>query len=221
MNPTPTERLFAVVAGHGPGATDLVAAALACAGRAHHGDFRKSGDPHVTHPVAVAATVADLGAGPTTIVAALLHDVPGRTTYSIRQLRAEFGDPVGDLLDALVELDSGTFDDLAPVDPRAVALKVACRLHNMQTIGWLEKSAQQRKAHQTRRLVVSMARSLGFAAVAAELDTLATDTLGRPTLPQDAGDFTDLESGAGLRAARARAWRRIADERRWNQDTRA
>jgi (p)ppGpp synthase/HD superfamily hydrolase len=202
MSPTSTERLFEVVADHGPTATDLVARALAVASCAHHGQFRRSGDPYITHPVAVAATVADLGADLTTIVAALLHDVPEDTTYPLDLLRAEFGDPVGELLDAFLLLDSGYYgEDLTGVDPRVMLLKIADRLHNMQTIGFLEKAKQQNKAGQTRKLVVPVARALGFTAVAAELDALAVSTLGDPASRRAAVEPLDQASGAGMRAA--------------------
>lgn len=87
---TTTERIFAVVTTLGPDAVDLATRALRRSSAAHLGQFRRNGDPYVTHPIAVAATVAELGADIDTIAAALLHDVPSDTTTTLDDLRAEF-----------------------------------------------------------------------------------------------------------------------------------
>jgi (p)ppGpp synthase/HD superfamily hydrolase len=178
MSRTPTERLFAVVDDRGPAARAFVVKAHELAGRAHFGQFRRSGDPYITHAVAVAAMVAELGTDLMTITAALLHDVPEDTPYPMERIRSEFGDEVADLLTAFATLDRiETFDELPCVDPRVLTIKIVERLHNMQTIQHLQMSRQQRKADHTRRLVSPLARGMGLTSVADELDALATRTL--------------------------------------------
>lgn len=175
---TMTERIFAVVTTIGPDAVDLATRALRRSSVAHLGQFRRNGDPYVTHPIAVAATVAELGADIDTIAAALLQDLPSDTTTSLDDLRAEFGDPVVDLLDGFGRMDKlHTFDELDGFDRRILLLKVADRLHNMQTIDALATGTQRRKAEQTLQRVAPLARSLGLHTIAIELDSLAGGVL--------------------------------------------
>jgi hypothetical protein len=214
---TPTERLFASVAARGPAAIALVTRAHVVASEAHHGQLRRSGDPYITHPVAVAAIVAELGADLTTVVAALLHDVPDGTDYPVERLQDEFGDPVSDVLATFGAINrSRTFEDLAGTDPRAVLVRVVERLHNMQTIRYLEKSAQQRKALQTRRLVAPLARTLGLPAVATELDALANRTLDAgATGPSPALPTGGVRAARGVLHALTRALLPVPSRDRW------
>ena len=135
--------------------------------------------------MAVALTVAELGADDVTIAVALLH---GERTHSAEQLRSEFGADVSELLtDFLALKHAGSIDDMSGADPRAMVVRVAHRLHNMQTVAWLEKAKQQHKADQTRQLVAPLARALGLTHIAGELDVIATtilDDQAGPAIPE-------------------------------------
>lgn len=96
---TPTAQLLAIVATQGDTAVETATRALAIAATAHLGQLRKSRDPYITHPIAVATCVADLNADVDTIVAALLHDVPFDTDYPFTAIHTEFGDRVYDLIE--------------------------------------------------------------------------------------------------------------------------
>ena len=201
---TPTERLFQIVTGHGLAPAELVTRALDLAREAHHGQFRKSGDPYIVHPVAVATIVAELGADVDTIALALLHDVPGDTPHTLEQIRAEFGDAIYTLLAEFVRAENtGWPSDLTSLNPAVLVVKVADRLHNMRTIRYLDRAKQQRKADQTLRLVAPAARSVGLDDVAAELEALATETLRGPITRVDPGPFEARRSSeAGIRVTR-------------------
>jgi GTP diphosphokinase / guanosine-3',5'-bis(diphosphate) 3'-diphosphatase len=175
---TPTAQLLARVATRGDTAVETATRALAIAATAHHGQLRKSRDPYITHPIAVATCVADLN----TNVAALLHDVPFDTDYPFTAIRTEFGDRVCNLIEDLGRLDRGEIPlpQIDHVDPCALLIKIADRLHNMQTIQFVEKSTQQRKSDQTLQVIAPLARRLGLGKTAAELEDLANATLCQP-----------------------------------------
>ncbi len=113
---------------------------------AHEGQFRKSGDPFISHPLAVAHILAELGMDTTTLVAALLHDTVEDTTYTVGQLRADFGSEVALLVDGVTKFEKIAYGDAAEVetyrkmivaagvDVRVLIIKLADRLHNMRTL---------------------------------------------------------------------------------------
>src|SRR5699024_3180570 len=117
----------------------------AVASRSHQGQMRKSGDPYITHPVAVATILAELGLTPSTLAAALLHDTVEDTDYSLEQLTEEFGEEIALLVDGVTKLDKVTYGDAAQAetvrkmviamarDIRVLVIKLADRLHNART----------------------------------------------------------------------------------------
>ncbi len=151
----------------------------------HAEQIRKSGDPYITHPLAVATILAELGMDTTTLIAALLHDTVEDTSYSLEQLTAEFGDEVAHLVDGVTKLDKvvlGTAAEAETIrkmiiamarDPRVLVIKVADRLHNMRTMRFLPPEKQARKARETLEVIAPLAHRLGMATVKWELEDLA------------------------------------------------
>ncbi len=151
----------------------------------HQGQLRKSGDPYITHPLAVATILAELGMDTTTLVAALLHDTVEDTGYALTELRAEFGDEVAHLVDGVTKLDKvalGTAAEAETIrkmiiamarDPRVLVIKVADRLHNMRTMRFLPPEKQARKAGETLEVIAPLAHRLGMATVKWELEDLS------------------------------------------------
>jgi len=151
----------------------------------HEGQQRKSGDPYITHPLAVAAILAELGMDTTTLVAALLHDTVEDTDYPLHKLRAEFGDEVAHLVDGVTKLDKVEFGDTAEAetirkmvvamarDPRVLVIKLSDRLHNMRTMRFLPPEKQKRKARETLEVMAPLAHRLGMATVKWELEDLS------------------------------------------------
>ncbi|MGW7538160.1 RelA/SpoT family protein [Amycolatopsis sp. NPDC054798] len=151
----------------------------------HREQRRKSGDPYITHPLAVATILAELGMDTTTLVAALLHDTVEDTGYSLEQLKADFGDKVGELVDGVTKLDKvklGTSAEAETIrkmviamakDPRVLVIKLADRLHNMRTMRFLPPEKQARKARETLEVLAPLAHRLGMATVKWELEDLA------------------------------------------------
>ncbi|RPA19643.1 bifunctional (p)ppGpp synthetase/guanosine-3',5'-bis(diphosphate) 3'-pyrophosphohydrolase [Gordonia sp. OPL2] len=151
----------------------------------HEGQTRKSGDPYITHPLAVATILADLGMDTTTLVAALLHDTVEDTGYSLEQLEKDFGAEVAHLVDGVTKLDKVALGSAAEAetirkmiiamarDPRVLVIKVADRLHNMRTMRFLPPEKQARKARETLEVIAPLAHRLGMATVKWELEDLS------------------------------------------------
>ncbi|TSD94690.1 RelA/SpoT family protein [Skermania sp. ID1734] len=151
----------------------------------HASQVRKSGDPYITHPLAVANILAELGMDTTTLVAALLHDTVEDTGYTLDQLRADFGDEVAHLVDGVTKLDKALVGSAAEAetirkmiiamarDPRVLVIKVADRLHNMRTMRFLPPEKQARKARETLEVIAPLAHRLGMATVKWELEDLS------------------------------------------------
>ncbi|HEY7814709.1 MAG TPA: HD domain-containing protein, partial [Nakamurella sp.] len=171
---TVLEPLFAVHRGLHPKA-DLkeLQKAYEVAEHAHAGQFRRSGDPYITHPLAVATILADLGMDTTTLVAALLHDTVEDTEYTLDKVTADFGDEVAHLVDGVTKLDKVKFGDATEAetirkmiiamaqDPRVLVIKLADRLHNMRTMRFLPPDKQARKARETLEVLAPLAHRLG------------------------------------------------------------
>src|SRR3954468_8352770 len=151
----------------------------------HAGQKRKSGDPYITHPLAVSTILAELGMDTTTLVAALLHDTVEDTDYSLDLLSEDFGDEVAHLVDGVTKLDKvklGTAAEAETIrkmiiamarDPRVLGIKLADRLHNMRTMRFLPPEKQARKAKETLEVLAPLAHRLGMATVKWELEDLA------------------------------------------------
>jgi HD domain len=164
------EPLLAQLSGRfSPEELDRVRRAVEIAARWHEGQWRKSGDPYITHPLAVAEAAAAAGLDCTMVCAALLHDVLEDTDCDPEYLRAEFGEDVVHLIERHTEFDHG---GAAPDDDQVITLKLLDRLHNMRTIEHLDSGKQLSKSRETLPLVPH-ARRLGLPAVADELQELA------------------------------------------------
>lgn len=148
----------------------------------HEGQTRKSGDPYITHPLAVASILAELGMDVPTLCAALLHDTVEDTSYTLVQLRADFGDEIAEMVDGVTKLDKVTYGDSAKAeslrkmvlamsrDLRVLVIKLADRLHNMRTIGYLRPDKQARIARDTLEIYAPLSHRLGMNALKWELE---------------------------------------------------
>ncbi|MET8858030.1 RelA/SpoT family protein [Streptomyces sp. NPDC004579] len=153
--------------------------------RWHRGQKRKSGDPYITHPLAVTTILAELGMDPATLMAGLLHDTVEDTEYGLDQLRRDFGDSVGLLVDGVTKLDKVKFGEAAQAetvrkmvvamakDPRVLVIKLADRLHNMRTMRYLKREKQEKKARETLEIYAPLAHRLGMNTIKWELEDLA------------------------------------------------
>ena len=164
-----------------------VAAAFAFAREAHDGQDRISGEPYVSHPLAVARILAELGLDPIAVTAAFLHDIPEDTEYSLDDVEERFGPDVARLVDGVTKL--GKFSTLTheqqqaenirkmflamAEDIRVVLIKLADRLHNMRTLGALPTAKQLRIAEQTAEIYAPLAERLGIWQIKWELEDLS------------------------------------------------
>ncbi|MEY3335537.1 MAG: hypothetical protein RL566_460, partial [Actinomycetota bacterium] len=167
----------------------LIDRAYRVAEKYHEGQKRKSGEDYITHPLAVARILADLGSGPATIAAALLHDTVEDTDYSIEQLRADFGDEVALLVDGVTKLDRMKFGDTAQAetmrkmvvamskDVRVLVIKLADRLHNARTWGFVDPDSARRKAQETLEIYAPLAHRLGISTMKVELEDISFSVL--------------------------------------------
>ncbi len=163
----------------------LVDRAFAIAKKAHEGQLRKSGEPYITHPLAVAAILVDLGIGAKTVAAALLHDTVEDTDYSLDQLRVDFGEEIALLVDGVTKLDRLKYGDDAEAetvrkmvvamskDIRVILIKLADRLHNARTWGFVESASAERKARETLEIYAPLAHRLGIQTIKWELEDLS------------------------------------------------
>ncbi len=184
------EPLFrAVRANHPKADLALLERAYITAEKLHGTQMRKSGDPYITHPLAVTTILADIGMTEPTLVAALLHDTVEDTPYTLDQLRTEFGDEVGALVDGVTKLDKVKYGDSAQAetirkmivamsrDIRVLVIKLADRLHNMRTLRYVRQETQERVARETLEIYAPLAHRLGMNTLKWELEDLAFATL--------------------------------------------
>ncbi|MEU1377660.1 bifunctional (p)ppGpp synthetase/guanosine-3',5'-bis(diphosphate) 3'-pyrophosphohydrolase [Streptomyces triculaminicus] len=183
------EPLLRIVRGNDPKAdtTTLrqIERAYQVAERWHRGQKRKSGDPYITHPLAVTTILAELGMDPATLMAGLLHDTVEDTEYGLEDLRRDFGDQVALLVDGVTKLDRVQFGEAAQAetvrkmvvamakDPRVLVIKLADRLHNMRTMRYLKREKQEKKARETLEIYAPLAHRLGMNTIKWELEDLA------------------------------------------------
>ncbi len=184
------EPLFrAVRANHPKADLALLERAYTTAEKMHGTQTRKSGDPYITHPLAVTTILADIGMTEPTLVAALLHDTVEDTPYTLEQLRADFGDEVAALVDGVTKLDKVKYGDAAQAetirkmivamsrDIRVLVIKLADRLHNMRTLRYVPQASQERTARETLDIYAPLAHRLGMNTLKWELEDLAFATL--------------------------------------------
>ncbi|MDQ3762646.1 MAG: bifunctional (p)ppGpp synthetase/guanosine-3',5'-bis(diphosphate) 3'-pyrophosphohydrolase [Actinomycetota bacterium] len=163
----------------------LLQSAYDIAEEKHSHQKRKSGDPYITHPLAVSTILAELGMDTTTLVAALLHDTVEDTDYSLARLTEDFGVVVAHLVDGVTKLDKVKLGAAAEAetirkmviamarDPRVLVIKLADRLHNMRTMRFLPPEQQARKAKETLEVFAPLAHRLGMATIKWELEDLS------------------------------------------------
>ncbi|MGA5821439.1 RelA/SpoT family protein [Kitasatospora sp. NPDC094028] len=188
--PDALEPLVRVHRAHHPQADlGLLARAYRLAEASHRGQKRKSGEPYITHPLAVTMILAQLGAGTTTLVASLLHDTVEDTELTLDQVGAGFGPEVAYLVDGVTKLEKVDFGAAAEAetfrkmlvatgdDVRVMVIKLADRLHNMRTIRHMKPASQVRIAKVTRDVLIPLAERLGIQVLKAELEDIVFATL--------------------------------------------
>ncbi|MEV5726924.1 HD domain-containing protein [Streptomyces pharetrae] len=150
----------------------------------HRGQMRKSGEPYITHPLAVTLILAELGAETTTLTASLLHDTVEDTDVTLDQVGEQFGEEVRYLVDGVTKLEKVDYGAAAEPetfrkmlvatgnDVRVMSIKLADRLHNMRTLGVMRPEKQARIAKVTRDVLIPLAERLGVQALKSELEDL-------------------------------------------------
>ncbi|MEA2932501.1 MAG: diphosphokinase / guanosine-3,5-bis(diphosphate) 3-diphosphatase, partial [Actinomycetota bacterium] len=183
--------LGAYRARHPKSDTTLITRAYELAEEAHRGQMRRSGDPYIQHPVAVAAILAELGLDDVTLAAALLHDAVEDTGVSLDEIVRDFGAEVAAIVDGVTKLDRVSFDSkeaqqaatmrkmlvAMAKDIRVLLIKLADRLHNMRTIAAMPIEKQHRTAQETLDVYAPLAHRLGIAGIKLQLEDLAFATL--------------------------------------------
>ncbi len=178
--------LFNIVRSNHPKADlDLIERAYRTAEHHHEGQKRKSGDPYITHPLAVATILAELGMTEPVIVAALLHDTVEDTAYTMKDLRHDFSEEVAQMVDGVTKLDKVTYGETAKAETirkmimatseevRVLVIKLADRLHNMRTLGFLRPDKRVRIATETLNIFAPLAHRLGMNTIKWELEDLS------------------------------------------------
>ncbi|AXQ54355.1 RelA/SpoT family protein [Streptomyces koyangensis] len=192
LGPTSRDRLPDAIAhvaeahrAHHPEADlEALRRAYVLAEASHRGQMRKSGEPYITHPLAVTLILAELGAETTTLVAALLHDTVEDTDVTLTQVLDEFGPEVAYLVDGVTKLEKVDYGAAAEPetfrkmlvatgnDVRVMSIKLADRLHNMRTLGVMRPEKQVRIAKVTHDVLIPLAERLGVQALKTELEDL-------------------------------------------------
>jgi guanosine-3',5'-bis(diphosphate) 3'-pyrophosphohydrolase len=170
-----------------PQDVDHVRVAIEFSRAAHQGQMRQSGDPYISHPIAVARILAPLHIDVQAIIAALLHDVVEDTEVTNEQVAEKFGNPVAELVDGLSKLDRIKFETLQDAqaenfrkmllamarDVRVILIKLADRLHNMRTLGSMSREKSERIARETMEIYAPIANRLGLNDIYRELQDLS------------------------------------------------
>ena len=167
---------------------EIIDKAFKFARDAHQGIRRRSGEPYILHPIAVATIVSqEIGLGSTSISAALLHDVVEDTDYTVEDIEAQFGEKIAHIVDGLTKISGGIFGDMASLqaenfrkllltmseDIRVVLIKMADRLHNMRTLSSMPPNKQYKIAGETLYIYAPLAHRLGLYAIKTELEDLS------------------------------------------------
>lgn len=177
--------LKSVRASHPKADVSVIQRAYIVAERAHRGQQRRSGEPYISHPIAVAQILANLGVAPVVIAAGLLHDTVEDTDYSLDQLTEEFGGEVALLVDGVTKLDKVKYGASAQAetvrkmviamtkDIRVLVIKLADRLHNARTWGFMPVEKARAKAQETLEIYAPLAHRLGIQSMKTELEDLS------------------------------------------------
>ncbi|MBS45857.1 MAG: GTP pyrophosphokinase [Nocardioides sp.] len=188
-NPVLEPFFRAVRANHPKADLALLERAYTTAEKLHGTQMRKSGDPYITHPLAVATILAGIGMTEPTLCAALLHDTVEDTPYTLEECRRDFGDEVAHLVDGVTKLDKVVYGDSAQAetirkmivamsrDIRVLVIKLADRLHNMRTLRYVPARSQEKTARETLDIYAPLAHRLGMNTIKWELEDLAFATL--------------------------------------------
>ena len=174
-----------------PDQVDVVRRAYLCAERAHSGQVRRTGEPYVTHPLAVADILADMHMDHQSLAAAMLHDVIEDTSVDKSALTDEFGSTVAELVDGVSKLTQFEFQTQAEKqaenfqkmamamarDLRVILVKLADRLHNMRTLDVLDGGKRRRIAKETLEIYAPIANRLGMNDVRMEFEDRGFETL--------------------------------------------
>lgn len=174
-----------------PEQIELIQRAFVIARDAHEGQFRSSGEPYITHPVAVASIIAEMHLDHEAVMAALLHDVIEDTPYTEEQLKEEFGSSVAEIVDGVSKLDKLKFRTRQEAqvenfrkmilamtrDIRVVLIKLADRTHNMRTLGALRPDKRRRIAKETLEIYCPLAHRLGIEHIKNELEDLSFEAM--------------------------------------------
>ncbi len=167
---------------------EIIEKAYKFASMAHQGVRRRSGEPYIMHPIAVARIVAhEIGLGSTSICSSLLHDVVEDTEYSVEDIENLFGKKIAQIVDGLTKISGGVFGERASAqaenfrkllltmseDIRVVLIKMADRLHNMRTLGSMPPAKQYKIAGETQYIYAPLANRLGLYAIKTELEDLS------------------------------------------------
>lgn len=167
----------------------IIERAFTIAEEAHREQKRRSGEPYITHPLAVTQILAELGIGPITLAASLLHDTVEDTDYSLDMLTKDFGPEVAMLVDGVTKLDKVKFGDHAQAetvrkmvvamskDIRVLVIKLADRLHNARTWGFVSEESAKRKAQETLEIYAPLAHRLGISTMKLELEDISFSVL--------------------------------------------
>ncbi len=189
VNPVLEPLIKTIRATHPKADVRLVERAYEVAAHWHRNQKRKSGDPYITHPLAVATILAELGMNYETLCAALLHDTIEDTAYTLGELRGEFGEDIAALVDGVTKLDKVKYGESAEAetvrkmvvamsrDIRVLVIKLADRLHNMRTLRYLPRVKQERKSREVLEIYAPLAHRLGMNTLKWELEDLAFATL--------------------------------------------
>ncbi|MFC7331261.1 RelA/SpoT family protein [Marinactinospora rubrisoli] len=189
MNPVLEPLIKTVRATHPKVDVRLIERAYEVAAHHHRDQKRKSGDPYITHPLAVATILAELGMQEPTLAAALLHDTVEDTDYTLAELRADFGDEIAELVDGVTKLDKVKYGEATQAetvrkmvvamarDIKVLVIKLCDRLHNMRTLRYLPQAKREKKARETLEIFAPLAHRLGMNTIKWELEDLAFATL--------------------------------------------
>jgi guanosine-3',5'-bis(diphosphate) 3'-pyrophosphohydrolase len=184
------EKLMEKLGAQGPDA-ERIREAYAFASAAHEGQVRKDGTPYITHPLAVAEIIAEMGLDIDSVIAAILHDVLEDTEVPYDDIKKKFGSAVADLVDGVTKLtrvqytskEEEQMENLRKMfiamakDIRVILIKIADRLHNMRTIAYQDDRKRREKALETMEIYAPIAHRLGMQRIKCELEDLALEYL--------------------------------------------